>query len=234
MGKSNSKLKEMEEFEPEVHRVLGTKFTPPFPEGTEFCIVGCGCYWGAEKIFWRMPGVYTTASGFAKDKKSKRPRDFIEAVLVVFDKKSLSVSDIIRMFLQCHDPTQSGGQGNDEGKAYRSAFFYNTTEQKLIIEAAIQEYEKLLKGKKIATDIMKGDLNDFAYASDEQQQYLASSGARGYSSVRPLGVNLTANGIWLPDSLKESYTPKLSESFWKKHSPYFQKVLKDPQEQIKS
>ena len=235
MGKRLSKAKKMTyEHEEEVHRVLGTKFTPPYPDHTDYVILGPGCFWGGEKIFWRLPGVYTTASGFAKDRKSDKPRAFVEAVLVVFDTSVISVSDITRMFFQCHDPTQVGGQGNDIGMEYRSAFFYHTEDQKRIAEAAIESYQNLIGEKVIATDVMKGSLDDFAFASDQHQQYLASPNANKYSSVKPKGIDMLPEGEWLPEDLKEDYLPKLDEKFWKKNAPFYQRVLKESNEQIKS
>mmetsp|Transcript_3564 Transcript_3564/g.4114 ORF Transcript_3564/g.4114 Transcript_3564/m.4114 type:complete len:143 (+) Transcript_3564:128-556(+) len=121
-----------------MHRVLKTKFHGPFPENTDQVIVATGCFWGSEKAFWRMPGVYTTAVGYSGGKKDNPTYEQVcsgrtghtEAVLVVWDKDRLSFTDIVRMYLQCHNPTQVNGQGNDHGTQYRTALYYNTEEQK--------------------------------------------------------------------------------------------------------
>ena len=111
-----------------------------------------GCFWGSEKAMWRLPGVHTTAVGYAGGKTNNPSYEQVcsgrtghtEAVLVVWDKSKLTFSDIVREYLQCHDPTQVNRQGNDRGTQYRTAVYYYTDEQKEITEAAIASYEKSL------------------------------------------------------------------------------------------
>eukprot|EP00510_Aplanochytrium_minuta_P002295 CAMPEP_0184014466 /NCGR_PEP_ID=MMETSP0954-20121128/5677_1 /TAXON_ID=627963 /ORGANISM="Aplanochytrium sp, Strain PBS07" /LENGTH=191 /DNA_ID=CAMNT_0026294955 /DNA_START=237 /DNA_END=812 /DNA_ORIENTATION=+ len=188
---------------------------------------------------WRMPGVYTTAVGYAGGVTDKPTYEAVcsgktghtEAVLVVWEKDKLSFTDIMRMYLQCHDPTQVNGQGNDRGTQYRTALYYNTEEQRRVAQAAIESYEKSLGGRRIATEL-KPEKN-FFYAEDYHQQYLASPGSRPYCSARPQGVQLEPAEKWLPKDLKESFAAKLDEKFWEKHAPTPHCVLRDPHDQIK-
>eukprot|EP00511_Aplanochytrium_stocchinoi_P005929 CAMPEP_0204822614 /NCGR_PEP_ID=MMETSP1346-20131115/800_1 /ASSEMBLY_ACC=CAM_ASM_000771 /TAXON_ID=215587 /ORGANISM="Aplanochytrium stocchinoi, Strain GSBS06" /LENGTH=233 /DNA_ID=CAMNT_0051948929 /DNA_START=276 /DNA_END=977 /DNA_ORIENTATION=- len=226
------------------HRILGTNFKGPFPEGTDSCVVATGCFWGSEKAMWRMPGMYTTAVVYAggptKDptyqKVCSGNTGHTEAVLCVWETDKLSFTDVVRMYLQCHDPTQVNGQGNDRGTQYRTALYYNSDDQKRITEAAIASYEKSLGGRTIATELRalkpKGDV-EYYYAEDYHQQYLASPGARQYCSAQPQGVQLENAERWLPEDLKGKYTPKLPEAFWEKHAPTPHCVLREPHEQFK-
>ena len=116
---------------PERHDVLGTPIAPPFPEGYETAIFGLGCFWGAERIFWRLPGVYTTAVGYAGgytpnptyEEVCSAKTGHAEAVLVVFDPEQVSFDEILRAFWEGHDPTQGMRQGNDVGTQYRSGIY---------------------------------------------------------------------------------------------------------------
>ncbi len=128
---------------PERHDVLGTPITPPFPDGYESLVVGLGCFWGAERIFWKLPGVYTTAVGYAGG-LTKNPTyeevcsgrtGHTEAVLVVWDPEKTSREDILRAFWEGHDPTQGMRQGNDTGTQYRSAIYVSSPEQRAAAEA---------------------------------------------------------------------------------------------------
>jgi len=228
------------------HRVLKTNFKGPFPDNTDKVVVATGCFWGSEKAMWRMPGMYTTAVGYAGGKTLDPTYQEVcsgrsghtEAVLCVWDKEKLNFSDVVRMYLQCHNPTQVNGQGNDHGTQYRTALYYYTAEQKKVAEAAIASYEKSLGGRKIATELrqMKEDGEGeviFYYAEDYHQQYLASPGARNYCSAQPQGVQLDPATEWLPNDLEEAFMPKLNEAFWNKYAPSPHCVLRDPHEQIK-
>ncbi len=121
----------------EPHTVLGTPLLPPFPEGIEHIVVGMGCFWGAERIFWQTPGVYTTAVGYAGGSTPNPTYREVcsgmtghtEAVLVAFDPKRVSTEEILRLFWEGHDPTQGMRQGNDSGTQYRSAIYWHTPEQ---------------------------------------------------------------------------------------------------------
>src|SRR5438876_669641 len=118
---------------PARHEVLGTPMAPPFPEGLEQVVVGMGCFWGAERVFWRAPGVYTTAVGYAGG--------HTEAVLVVFDPQQTSYDEILRLFWENHDPTQGMRQGNDVGSQYRSAIYTTGDGQLAAAEASRSTFQ---------------------------------------------------------------------------------------------
>src|SRR4051812_6891732 len=129
---------------PERHEVLGTPIARPFPEGLEQAVVGMGCFWGAERVFWRAPGVYTTAVGYAGgftpnptyEEVCSGRTGHTEAVLVVFDPAQTSYEEILRLFWEGHDPTQGMRQGNDVGTQYRSAIYYEDDSQREAAEAS--------------------------------------------------------------------------------------------------
>src|SRR3954466_1780188 len=138
---------------PAAHEVLDTPIAPPFPEGLEQAIVGMGCFWGAERVFWRAPGVYTTAVGYAGgftpnptyEETCTGRTGHTEAVLVVFDPKQTSYEEILRLFWEGHDPTQGMRQGNDAGTQYRSAIYTFDDEQRAAAQASRAMYEQELK-----------------------------------------------------------------------------------------
>src|ERR671934_2005766 len=129
---------------PARHEVLGTPIAPPFPEGLEQAIVGLGCFWGAERVFWRAPGVYSTAVGYAGGFTPNPTYEEVcsgltghgEVVLVVFDPAKTSYEDMLRLFWENHDPTQGMRQGNDRGSQYRSAILYSSDAQRRVAEAS--------------------------------------------------------------------------------------------------
>src|SRR5947209_14399359 len=132
----------------ERHAVLGTPLKPPFPDGFEQAVVGMGCFWGAERVFWNAPGVYTTAVGYAGG-FTKNPTyeevcsgrtGHTEAVLVVFDPHVTSYEEILRLFWENHDPTQGMRQGNDAGTQYRSAVYWTSEEQRAAAEASRERF----------------------------------------------------------------------------------------------
>jgi peptide-methionine (S)-S-oxide reductase len=178
------------------HEVLGTPIAPPFPEGLEQAIVGMGCFWGAERVFWRAPGVYTTAVGYAGG-YTKNPTyeetcsgrtGHTEAVLVVFDPKVTSYEEILRLFWENHDPTQSMRQGNDVGTQYRSAIYATTDEQLDAAEASRAMFQaELAKAGygEISTEIAPA--GPFYYAEPYHQQYLAKN-PNGYCGLGGTGV----------------------------------------------
>src|SRR6266700_661596 len=138
---------------PERHDVLGTPLQPPFPEGLEQLVVGMGCFWGAERVFWQADGVYTTAVGYAggftpnptyKEVCSGRT-GHTEAVLVVFDPKETSYEEILRLFWEGHDPTQGMRQGNDVGTQYRSSIYTFDDAQREAAEASRDMYQRELE-----------------------------------------------------------------------------------------
>src|SRR3954471_5067531 len=134
---------------PERHDVLGTPLQPPFPEGLEQLVVGMGCFWGAERVFWQADGVYTTAVGYAGG-FTKNPTyeevcsgrtGHTEAVLVVFDPQQTTYEEILRLFWEGHDPTQGMRQGNDAGTQYRSAVYWTTAAQRAAVEASRDAFQ---------------------------------------------------------------------------------------------
>src|SRR3954451_10542080 len=138
---------------PERHEVLGTPLKPPFPEGIETIQLGLGCFWGAERLFWKLPGVYTTAVGYAGG-HTRNPTyrevcsgktGHAEVVLVAFDPQKVSLDEILRTFWEGHDPTQGMRQGNDVGSQYRSAVYYANEAQKADVERSRDVYEQALR-----------------------------------------------------------------------------------------
>src|SRR4029079_6277737 len=129
---------------PASHDVLGTPLKPPFPEGTETLVVGLGCFWGAERLFWKLDGVYTTAVGYAGgytpnptyEEVCSGSTGHTEVVLVAFDPQKTSYEEMLRIFWEGHDPTQGMRQGNDRGTQYRSAIYWTSPDQRELAEAS--------------------------------------------------------------------------------------------------
>ena len=166
---------------PERHAVLGTPLTPPFPEGLEQIVVGMGCFWGAEKVFWQAPGVYTTAVGYAGGYTPNPTYEEVcsgstgqtEVVLVVFDPAVTSYGEILRLFWENHDPTEGMRQGNDVGTQYRSAIYWDTEAHRDLAESSKVAYGERLTAAgfgPITTEIAPA--GPFYYAEDYHQQYL--------------------------------------------------------------
>src|SRR3954471_7583550 len=182
---------------PGAHFVLGTPIAPPFPDGLEQAVVGMGCFWGAERIFWQAPGVYTTAVGYAGG-FTKNPTyeevcsgrtGHTEAVLVVFDPQQTSYEEMLRLFWENHDPTQGMRQGNDQGTQYRSAIYTHDAEQLAAAEASRDAYAKALTSDgygAITTEIAPAP--EFYFAEDDHQQYLAKN-PDGYCGLGGTGVS---------------------------------------------
>ena len=182
---------------PERHDVLDTPLHPPFPEGIETAIFALGCFWGAERLFWRMPGVYTTAAGYAGGFTQNPTYEEVcsgrtghaEAVLVAFDPKKVSYESLLKTFFEEHDPTQGMRQGNDVGTQYRSAIYYTNEDQHRVAEMARDEYNRALQaaGKDpITTEIEPA--GRFFYAEDYHQQYLHKV-PNGYCGLAGTGVS---------------------------------------------
>lgn len=157
---------------------------PPFPDGTEVVYFGMGCFWGAERIFWRIPGVYTTAAGYQGGFTENATYEDVctgrtghaETVLVVYDPELVSCELLLKSFWEEHDPTQAMRQGNDIGTQYRSAIYWTTSEQAEIAAASKAAYEAGLLDAGygvIATEIEEA--GPFYYAEDHHQQYLAKN-----------------------------------------------------------
>jgi peptide-methionine (S)-S-oxide reductase len=182
---------------PAQHEVLGTPIAPPFPEGFEHAIVGMGCFWGAERVFWQAPGVYTTAVGYAGGYTPNPTYEEVcsgrtghtEVVLVVFDPAKTSYDEILRLFWENHDPTQGMQQGNDVGTQYRSLILCTTPEQRERAERSRAMFQQALASSgygTITTEITDGD--EFFYAEDYHQQYLAKN-PNGYCGLGGTGVS---------------------------------------------
>src|SRR5215217_1985370 len=133
---------------PERHDVLGTPLAPPFPEQMQQLVVGMGCFWGAERLFWQLDGVYTTAGGYTPNPTYEEvcsgSTGHAEAVLVVFDPEKLALDEVLRTFWEGHDPTQGMRQGNDLGTQYRSSIYYGSEAQRAAIEASRERYQASL------------------------------------------------------------------------------------------
>lgn len=169
---------------PSHHFVNGNPLKPPYPDGMEMAMFGMGCFWGVERKFWQLDGVFTTAVGYAagitqnptyKEVCSGRT-GHNEVVRVVFDPKVISYEALLRVFWESHDPTQGMRQGNDVGTQYRSGIYVYSDSQRKLAEASRDAYEKALKAAgygAIATEII--DAPEFYYAEGYHQQYLAKN-----------------------------------------------------------
>src|SRR3954447_19735721 len=179
------------------HFVLGTPIKPPFPENLQTAVVGMGCFWGAERVFWQAPGVYTTAVGYAGGYTPNPTYEEVcsgrtghtEAVLVVFDPEQTGYEEILRLFWENHDPTQGMRQGNDAGTQYRSAIYLTDESQRAAVEASQALFGERLKSAgygEITTEV--APLGEFYYAEDYHQQYLAKV-PNGYCGLGGTGVS---------------------------------------------
>jgi len=172
---------------PAAHFVNGNRLAPPFPQGLELAMFAMGCFWGAEKKFWSLPGVYSTSVGYAAGSTPNPTYREVcsgmtghtEAVLVVFDPKQISYEELLRVFWESHDPTQGMRQGNDVGTQYRSVIFYHNEEQQKLAEQAKVELDKSgAYAKPIVTEIAKAP--KFYIAEDYHQNYFANNPDQGY------------------------------------------------------
>lgn len=181
---------------PEKHFVNGNRIVPPFPEGLELAQFGLGCFWGAERLFWQIPGVYSTAVGYAGGNTTNPSYEEVcsgftnhtEAVLVVFDPKRVSYEQLLKMFWEGHDPTQGMRQGNDRGSQYRSAVYTYGEEQAKAAAVTRDAFQAALKAKgygRISTEIKPAA--EFYYAEEVHQQYLAKEPG-GYCGLGGTGV----------------------------------------------
>ena len=179
------------------HLVLGTPLTGPFPEGLEVAVFGLGCFWGAERVFWQEPGVYTTAVGYAGGYTPNPTYEEVcsgrtghtEAVLVVFDPEVTSYDRLLARFWESHDPTQGMRQGNDVGTQYRSAVYTSSDGQAAAAARSRDAYQAVLDGAgfgAITTEIAPAGA--FYYAEDYHQQYLEKN-PDGYCGLGGTGVS---------------------------------------------
>jgi len=182
---------------PGKHAVLGKPLEPPFPAGLEVAVFGLGCFWGAERKFWQLPGVYTTSVGYAGG-PTKNPTyrevcsgrtGHTEAVQVVFDPKVTSYERLLKTFWESHDPTQGMRQGNDVGTQYRSALYWTTESQRKAAEASAQAYGEALAAEghgAITTEVREAP--PYYFAEEYHQQYLEKN-PDGYCGIGGTGVS---------------------------------------------
>jgi peptide-methionine (S)-S-oxide reductase len=186
------------------HAVLGAPIREipdqPWPTGLEVIYFGMGCFWGAEEIFWRLPGVFTTAVGYqggisphpTYEEVCSGRTGHTEAVVVVYDPAKVSTSELLRHFWEEHDPTQGMRQGNDVGSQYRSAVYWTTDEQRTLVEASATAYEPVLIDRgygAVTTEIAPAEGRPFFYAEEYHQQYLYKV-PNGYRCHSQTGVPL--------------------------------------------
>jgi len=182
---------------PTEHFVNGHRIQPPFPDGLQTAVFGMGCFWGAERIFWQLPGVYSTAVGYAGGHTRNPTYEEVcsartghaEVVLVVFDPAVVSYATLLQTFWENHDPTQGMRQGNDIGTQYRSTIHTTDDAQPAAAEAARDQFQTALTDRgrgTISTEI--APLGEFYYAEDYHQQYLAKN-PNGYCGIGGTGVS---------------------------------------------
>mgnify|MGYP001326433053 FL=1 len=182
-----------------LHRILNSDIKEKPKSQEDEIIFGCGCFWGAEKCFWKLPGVITTSVGYAGGEK-KNPTYYevcsgitghAEVVRVVWNVNEIDISDLLKMFWECHNPTQKNRQGNDMGTQYRSTIYYKNDRNKDKIYSSKEAYQKELYKNNlgiIETEIKK--IDTYYYAEEYHQQYLAVEGSRQYCSASPTKVKL--------------------------------------------
>jgi peptide-methionine (S)-S-oxide reductase len=182
---------------PGTHAVLGTPLEPPFPDGIAVAYFALGCFWGAERLFWGLDGVYATAVGYQNgvtpnptyEEVCSARTGHAESVLVAFDPEKISYAELLKVFFEEHDPTQGMRQGNDVGTQYRSGIYFTNDEQKRIAEMAKEAYDADLRvaGKEpVTTEIEPA--GPFYYAEDHHQQYLHKV-PNGYCGLAGTGVS---------------------------------------------
>jgi peptide-methionine (S)-S-oxide reductase len=192
------------------HAVLGTPMKPPFPDGVQQLVVGMGCFWGAEKDFWQLTGVYTTAVGYAGgftpnptyEEVCSGSTGHAEVVLVVFDPAKLPLEEVLKTFWEGHDPTQGMRQGNDRGTQYRSTIYYGSEAQREAIERSRAAYQQRLSAAgygSITTEVAPA--GPLYYAEDYHQQYLHKN-PWGYCPDHGTGVSCPV-GLQVPASAAE-------------------------------
>jgi len=224
------------------HFVLKHTLVPDVP-GLQKCVFATGCFWGAEKGFWRLPGVFTTAVCYVGGNVENPSYEQVcsgktghtEGVFVAYDPTKVSFADLMVQFWMCHNPTQGNRQGNDRGTQYRSGIYYFNPEQKLLIDASKAAFQAVLTKNghpEITTEIKPCD--KFYYAEDYHQQYLAKPGSRQYCSAAPTNLPVPPIGEWtLSDELKSQHRATLALEFWQKYGPKSTCTINCPNEQIK-
>ncbi|UXN74216.1 peptide-methionine (S)-S-oxide reductase MsrA [Devosia sp. A8/3-2] len=179
------------------HYVNGAAFKGPYPEGSQTIYLGLGCFWGAERLFWQLPGVIVTAVGYqggstpnpSYEEVCSGQTGHTEAVKVVYDPKAISLDTLLKTFWEEHNPTEGMRQGNDVGTQYRSAIYTTTPEQAAVVAASKQAYQEALRARgtgAITTEISPA--GEFYYAETYHQQYLAKN-PNGYCGLQGTGVS---------------------------------------------
>lgn len=182
---------------PGAHFVNGAPIAPPFPDGLHRAVVAMGCFWGAERLFWKTPGVFSTAVGYAGGITPNPTYEEVcsgltghtEVVLVVFDPRLITYTNILSIFWEGHDPTQGMRQGNDTGTQYRSAIYWQDDAQRVAAESTREAYQAALSKAglgTITTEIREAP--EFYYAERYHQQYLAKNPG-GYCGIGGTGVS---------------------------------------------
>jgi peptide-methionine (S)-S-oxide reductase len=188
---------------PDQHFVNGRPIQAPFPDGLQTIVLGSGCFWGTEEIFWQLPGVWTTAVGYAGGVTAHPSYEEVcsgltghtEAVLVVYDPEQVSLATLLATFFETHDPTQGMRQGNDIGTQYRSAIYYTDESQRVLAEAAKAAFRAELDQRgygAITTEI--APLGEFYYAEPYHQQYLAKN-PNGYRCHSTTGLHFPIDAL---------------------------------------
>jgi peptide-methionine (S)-S-oxide reductase len=184
---------------PAKHEVLGTSLRPPYPDGTEVAEFALGCFWGAERVFWKTPGVVSTSVGYeggftpnpTYEEVCSGRTGHAETVRVVFDPAKVSYGELLRPFWEDHNPTQGMRQGNDVGSQYRSAIFYHSPEQEAEARESLAAYQKKLTEagfRQITTEVVPA--SEFYFAEDYHQQYLSDNkNPYGYCPDHGTGVS---------------------------------------------
>ena len=186
----------------ENHFVNGNKVKPPYPDNHERLVVGMGCFWGAERMFWQQEGVYSTSVGYSAGKTTDPTynevcsgvTDHAEVVLIVYDTETINLNSLLAIFWEGHNPTQFMRQGNDIGTQYRSIIFYDEDETRQRIESSRDQYQNELEKAgygKIVTEIQSS--KKFFYAEDYHQQYLAKNPS-GYCGLGGTGIKCSVAG----------------------------------------
>ncbi|MDQ3070516.1 MAG: peptide-methionine (S)-S-oxide reductase MsrA [Acidobacteriota bacterium] len=181
---------------PDQHLVLGTPLEPPFPAGIETALFGMGCFWGVERKFWQLDGVYSTSAGYAGGHTPNPTYEEVcsgmtghtEAVLVAFDPSKVRYEDLLRVFWESHNPTEGMRQGNDVGTQYRSAIYWTTPAQRTLAEASLADFQSRLASAgfgAITTEVREAP--EYYFAEDYHQQYLARN-PNGYCGMGGTGV----------------------------------------------
>ena len=189
--------------EPGTHTILGTPLAGPWPEGTRTAVFGMGCFWGAEKLFWELPGVVTTAVGYAGgitpnptyQEACSGQTGHAEVVLVAYDPERVTYDELLRVFWENHDPTQGMRQGNDIGTQYRSLIQVADDDERRLVESSRDAFQEGLSAAgygPISTEITERD--HFFYAEDYHQQYLDKNPG-GYCPNHSTGVSFPDSAV---------------------------------------